>query len=398
MRIAYIVDIFPKISETFILNEILEHKRQGFDVALFALSPPHEAVVDERARILQEETNYWDKRYDLYFYKLLNTLPVFLRRPVRYLEGLNYAKDLDGIFRYNYRRTAALARHMLGRGIQHIHSHFASLASEFAMCVSLMTGIPFSVTTHGYDVYFSPHRYYKKMGERAKFVVAVSEYNKVYLSGRYGVPAEKIRVVRCGIDTEFFSPPDGKGSKDIDILSVARLHPVKGLSYLVAACGFLKGRHPGLKCVIIGEGGERNMLQKLIHEKGLEDTVSLAGSAAPDGIVDCLRRSKVFALPSSSEAMPVSVMEALSCTVPVVATNVRGVPELVEDGVNGYLVEHGNPLLLAERLSLLLADGRTRERMGVAGRQKILKEFNIGPEAAKLRDLFASVRARPAGK
>ncbi|MFO0752895.1 MAG: glycosyltransferase family 4 protein [Thermodesulfovibrionales bacterium] len=388
MRVAYLLDAFPLVSETFVVNEVLELRRQGVDVSLFALRRPRERTLGEGARELQEQVLYWDPRCDTTARKVLNALPVFFRRPVRYVRGLRYMRKLDALFLYNYKRIALFARLLLREGVRHIHAHFASTAAELSLCLSLMTGVPFSFTTHGYDVFFSPHRFYRKLGEHAKFVVAVSEFNREYLAERCRVPREKIRVVRCGIDTGLFSPHGAEEQKDIDTVSVARLHPVKGLPYLVRACRILKEQRPGLRCAVIGEGRERAALQRMIHEEGLEENVSLLGNRSPEEVVRYLSRSRVFVLPSTSEAMPVSLMEALACRVPVVATRVRGIPELVEEGVNGYLVKPRHSRLLAEKISLLLEDGERRERMGRAGRERVVRDFNLRTETEKLRELF----------
>ncbi|MBZ0156706.1 MAG: glycosyltransferase family 4 protein [Alphaproteobacteria bacterium] len=388
MRVAYLLDVFPLVSETFVVNEILELRRQGAEVSLFALRRPQESVVSERASELKEEAVYWDPQYDIISRKMLNALPVFFRRPVQYVKGLKYAKKFDAAFLYNYKRIALFARFLLQRKVQHIHAHFASTAAELSLCLSLMTGMPFSFTTHGYDVFFSPHRFYRTMGEHAKFVVAVSEFNREYLAERYRVPKEKIRVVRCGIDTDLFRPHRTAAEKDIDVVTVARLHPVKGLPYLVRACRTLKEKRREVRCAVIGEGRERESLQRMIREEGVGENIALLGNRSPEEVVQYLSRSKVFVLPSTSEAMPVSLMEALACTVPVVATRVRGIPELVEEGVNGYLVKPRHSRLLAEKISLLLENDELRERMGRAGRERVVRDFNLKTETGKLRELF----------
>ncbi|MCC6347311.1 MAG: glycosyltransferase family 4 protein, partial [Nitrospirales bacterium] len=342
----------------------------------------------EGAQELKRHATYWDPRHDTTSRTILNALPVLFRRPVRFVKGLQYVKRLDALFLYNYKRIALFARLLLREGVRHIHAHFASTAAELSLCLSLMTGVPFSFTTHGYDVFFSPHRFYRKLGEHAKFVVAVSEFNRDYLAERHRVPREKIRVIRCGIDTDLFRPHGAEEEKDIDVITVARLHPVKGLPYLVRACRILKEERPGLRCVVIGEGGERASLQRMIHEEGLAENVSLLGSRPPEEVVQYISRSRVFVLPSTSEAMPVALMEALACGVPVVATKVRGIPELVEEGVNGYLVKPRHSRLLAGKISLLLEDGEQRERMGRAGRGRVVRDFNLKTETGRLRELF----------
>mgnify|MGYP005837720585 CR=1 FL=1 len=390
MKVAYVLQHFPAISETFVLNEILEMQRQGVDVQVFACYPLKE---DKRHPSLAEL-----KRPPIYFpwasktRRALAMLYYLLRHPGRTwrlwsMGGRRWSRT--------FKNTFYLAWLVERFGAERIHCHFATTAHDLGLYPSVLTGLPYSFTAHFHDIYFKLPANYRTFFERASQVITISHYNKNFLRDELGIPADKIHIIRCGINPDYFRP-DPSAPKDIDILCVARLHPLKGLPYLIEACRKLRERGREINCVIIGEGAERENLEGLIKEQGLEGVVTLAGLKTQREVREYIRRARVVTLPSSSEGLGVVLMEALASEVPVVASRVLGVPELVEDGVNGFLTEPGDTDALADRFERLLADPELRRRLGAAGRRKVQRQFHLATEVAKLRGLWGAAPQRPA--
>jgi len=385
--IFYILDIFPKISETFILNEILELEKKGFRVHVLSLRAPTEIIQHEHVAHLKLAPLYFNEHHEKTLFKLFQLFNFCRKSPVTYLSGLFELLKYDRELRWNFHRMIPFARLVEKYNISHIHAHFAGQAAESAMCLSLLTKVPFSFTNHGYDVYYNPHRFYKLLVQRSKYTITVSDYNSRYLMETFDVDGDKLKVVRCGIQTDKWQP-DPLVLKDIDVITVARLHPVKGLNFLLSACLDIAKLDTGFKCVIVGEGDERAKLQEFITEHHLENNVVLVGAKNQDQVRFYLSRSRIFVLSSVSEAMPVSLMEAMSCEIPVVATNVRGVSELVEHGVNGLLIEPEMPEQIVKSILMLLSDGNLRESFGKNGRVKVSRYFNSLTEIAKIEQLI----------
>jgi colanic acid/amylovoran biosynthesis glycosyltransferase len=261
--------------------------------------------------------------------------------------------------------------------------------------VHRLTGIPFSFTVHAHDLYVDQHMLEQKV-RAAAFVVAISEYNKQFIVRHCGEDVhDKIEVVHCGVDTRLFQPrQQDSGSGPFTIVCVGSLEEKKGQTYLVEACRLLKQRGLDFVCHLVGDGQSRAALEQQIQQAGLSGLVRLEGGQPRDQVVRMLRGADVVALPSiitktgKMEGIPVSLMEPLACEVPVVSTRISGIPELVEDGVTGLLVPPQDPAALADALDRLARDSELGRRMGRAGRAKVLREFDLADNTAKLAQLM----------
>ncbi len=385
LRVAYCLDQFPTVSETFILNEMIALRQQRVEVVIYSRFKPEVSILHEQAQDFVKSVTYLDNLSRTA--KLLAGFEILLRSPIRFVRTLcrlrhRSTHDLWLLLGYCF----FLSREINRSGVQHIHSHFAAEAAELAMYVSFFTGVPYSFTTHGYDIFFFPPSNYRYRSRFAKFVVAVSEYNRKYLIRHFRIPSEKVRMIHCGVDTTFFHRT--KPLYGNTVLCVTRLEPVKGLQYLIEACDILKKNGIAFECKIVGDGSERPILKEMISRYGLNQDVHLVGAKSQMEVLAYLKEARLFALPSLSEGLPVSLMEALSCRVPVVATRVRGMPELVEDGVNGFLVPPKDACLLAERMAALLRDQDLCRKLGNAGRRKVTAEFDLTKQASKLKNAF----------
>jgi len=265
-----------------------------------------------------------------------------------------------------------------------------------AWLASRVLGIPLSVTLHGSDVLVAPS---PRLGEAlrdADRIVCVSEHMRRTVESRYSVDPDKTAVIHCGIDPEEF-PCSPRISPDLRILSVARLHPVKGLADLVSACGLLRDRGVSFHCSIVGEGPERSRLEAQVNACGLNNQVRFLGALPNEKLPAVYRDHSLFVLPSYSEGMPVVLMEAMATGLPVIASRVGGIPEMIKDGANGILIEPNSPAMIAQAvIDLQRKPLEEIDAMRMRNRKEIVADFNVRFEVEKLYRIFAQPSSRRA--
>jgi glycosyltransferase involved in cell wall biosynthesis len=405
-RVAYLVSKFPKLSETFVLFELLEIERQGVPVELYALQrerTPHvhaEAVpVVERAHFLP-----------LLSAAILRDHLYFLRRhPGRYLRALRdllrgnlrSPRYLAGAVAF-FPKVVSFARRMLEDETTHLHAHFASHPAAAAFVIHRLTDIPYSFTAHGSDLHRDRTMLREKVRE-ASAVVTISQFNRRIIVDECGPEADsKTRVVHCGIDPETFAPcccaeaasRSLAGHAPLRIVCTGTLHEVKGQTHLLEACAKLRERGRDPRCEFIGGGPDLEDLRAQAEALGIDDLVHFHGSLPRHEVVNTLHHADVLVAPSvpsrdgRREGIPVALMEGMATGCAVVASRLSGIPELVEDERDGLLVEPGNASELADALERLDRSPALREQLGRAARDKVLSEFNLVKSAATLRQLF----------
>jgi colanic acid/amylovoran biosynthesis glycosyltransferase len=395
MKIAYVMSRFPRLSETFVLGEMLAVEEHGLEVELFPLLREREDVVHAEAQALALRAHYQPFLSPAI---LRSQLHFLLRSPGAYLGALtdllrgtwgsrNYFVGALGIFP----KVAHAARLMRAEGIDHVHCHFSNHPAAAGFVIHRLTGLPYSFTAHGFDLHVDRHMLCEKVAEAA-FVVPISEYNRRLMLEECGGRAEERAVViHCGVDTDFFRPRESAPPEPpFSLLCVGTLHAVKGQKFLVEACRLLHEEGIDLACTLIGDGPDRVELAGAIAGAGLEGRVQLGGRRTRSDIAGLLRSAHAVAVPSiptaegKREGIPVVAMEAMASGVPVVASGLSGIPELVDDGVSGLLVPPGDPRSLARALRRLHDDPALRERLARAGRAKVVREFDVRANAAKL--------------
>ena len=396
-RVGYVVSLFPCWSETFVLNEIIELEKRGLHVSIFSIRRDIEELIHDEALPLMRKTVYATA-----FRGILSTFRWLLRRPFA-LSSLFWMavrqkySDPQVLFKNIYAITVGchFASLAIRKRIQHLHAHFATYPTLAAMTASRLTGIPYSFTAHAHDIFLEKTLLKEKVAH-AKAVVAISRYNKDYIEDYCGNGAvSNVRVIHCGVDAgEICANVPSKAHEEKLILSVGRLCRMKGFEYLIQACGRLK-KDLRFRCLIVGEGPLRASLEVMIDDLGLREYVILKGALEHTDLMALLVRASLFVLPSvwsdkdGQEGIPVVLMEAMALGVPVVASRLSGIPELVREGETGLLATPGDEYDLTRKIMAMDSDPALRDRMVQNGRGLVEREFNIKKSCdALLEEVF----------
>lgn len=391
-RIAVLVKRFPRLSETFILNEFLELRQQGLPVELFAIMDPHESRSQPEALALVPEVTYIQTD------RLWAELPAAARAARRYPLG-----TLRAAWWALTRHSLAAARNMVHALVlierlasgppAHLYAHFLHAPAALAFIAAKISGQPYSLAGHAKDIYTELPRDLRTRCERAHWVTTCTEANRSYLISEAGLAPGLIRVCRHGIDLAKFTIPD-RQPRPGRIVSVGRLVPKKGFDVLIRSCGDLSRRGIEFELVLLGGGDLHDELVELANEQGIGDRVRLLGSRPQSDVIEQLAAAEVFALApvilpnGDRDGIPNVLLEAMAAGLPVVATSVSGIPEVVCDGVTGRLVPPGRSDLLADALAGLLNDPAARAVLADGGRQFVREHASWPAAIAPLRALL----------
>jgi glycosyltransferase involved in cell wall biosynthesis len=398
-KVAYIVSRFPKLTETFVLYEILAMEQLGVTVEIYPLLRGRECVVHAEVDRLVERAH---------FHPFLS-LPIMraqwhfiCRRPLAYFKVL--AEVLRGTFGSAnffigalgiFPKAVRFAYEIAGQEVTHVHAHFANHPAVAALIINRLTGIPFSFTARGSDVHVDQQMLKQKL-EASAFAITVSSYNKEFMIDECGPNVrDKIRVIYGGVDTDVFSPRTRSDSDGpFQILCISRFEEVKGHACLIEACRLLQERGVEFECHLVGDGPLRPEIERQIARADLGDEVRLWGACTHAEVIERLSHAAVVVLatvPTSSgkrEGIPNVLKEAMACGLPVVASSIAGIPELVDHGHSGFLVPPRDTVALADALQRLNDDPALRHRMGRAGREKVIREFDLRTSVANRAELF----------
>ncbi|MGH8003437.1 MAG: glycosyltransferase family 4 protein [Limisphaerales bacterium] len=399
LKVGYFVKMYPRLSETFILNEILELERRGVEVTIFSLKKPNEGRFHPQVAEVKAPVFYLDelepKKGWAVLVEVWPTLSSRRAQLWKLLEELVPQNDpqLMELF-FGSAWAAAIAQN---RELSHLHAHFASLPSTAACFTSRISGLPFSFTAHAKDIFLNSvnQKLLEEKLQAARFVITVTEFNRRYLASTYpAVPSDKIKVLYNGINLEFFNYEPAFAREKNLILSIGRLVPKKGFPDLLEACAILKEKKIPFRCVIIGQGEQAEALEARKQELGLADIVSFAGPKTQAEVLPYLKSATVLALPcmvdadGNQDALPTVLLEALGTGCPVVSTIVSGIPEIVDHGLNGLLVPPGNPRALAEAIWKILTSPELTGRFAREGRTKVEEKFDLKKSVATLEGYY----------
>jgi glycosyltransferase involved in cell wall biosynthesis len=300
-------------------------------------------------------------------------------------------------------RAVDLAERLASAEITHLHVHWATYPATVAYVVNLISGMPFSISAHAYDIYMVPRMLPAKV-RAARFVVTCAKTNAAFLRQLAGADvSDKIIVSYHGVDVNRFAPAvDRRAAGDeLRIVSCGQLARYKGMHILIDACAALRRRGVTLQCWIVGDGPRRRQLQSQIEQLGLADAVHLTGAQPHAEVAALLRRADVFALASElggksgrRDVIANVIVEAMAAALPVVASRIPGVEELVDDGVSGYLVRPNHADELAVALQRLAASVDDRVRFGHAARRRVLQDFDSSKNVRLLVQLLTAPPAQ----
>jgi glycosyltransferase involved in cell wall biosynthesis len=398
LRVGYILKMYPRYSETFVVNEILALERAGVAIEIFSLRPPVDThFQDAIARVRAPVTYVGAERPKME--DLWTAISHATSRRPEMWDQLPCAAADDARDVYQASVLAAAAH---DRGLQHFHAHFGTVATTVARLAARFAGLPYTFTAHAKDIFHESTRrdeLERKLRDAAG-VVTVSDYNVSYLRGEYGSAAAGVQRIYNGIDLEAFSysAPMNRRAR---ILGIGRLVEKKGFTDLVQACARLAAQGRAVDCRIIGAGALEADLRAQAARLGVHGSVVFLGPRPQSEIVREMAQASVCVAPcvrgsdGNRDGLPTVLLEAMALGTPCVATPVTGIPEVVHDGITGLLVPEHDPDALAVAIGRLLDDGELRCRLARNARALIEREFDIDRNTARLRALFSSVAASP---
>ena len=399
-KIAYILKMFPRFSETFILNEILELERTGVDIHIFSLKQPNDPRRHADVDRVKAPVTYLppiDRRNILAFVRphldvarshprgWLTAAGGAIRRSVKSRSWASVKRFLQAGY-----VGAALQR----EGITHVHAHFASSATSVSRDLHQLMGISYSFTAHAKDIFIETVSWGSLVRKlrMARFVVTVSDFNVDHL--RALEPRVNVHRIYNGLDLDQFQPELPRPQDPPLILAVGRLVEKKGFDDLIRACAILRDRGTPFRCEIIGSGNQERALRDLIASLDLEELIHLPGPMPREELIDRYPQASVFAAPcvvgedGNRDGLPTVLIEAMALGVPAISTPVTGIPELVRDGETGRIVPERDPAALADAIDQTLACPERAREMAAYGRALVEEEFDLRRNVAQLRSHF----------
>ncbi len=397
--LAVLVKRFPRLSETFILNEFLELRRQGLRVELFAVMDPQEAHSQPEALALVPEVTY------LQTGPLAAELPRAARTVRRHPWGALKAAAWVLITRRSraaarhYVHALTLLSHLESRGVAHLHAHFAHTPAAIALLARKIGGLRYSVTGHAKDIYTATPDSLAMRGRGAAFFATCTEANRRHLIEETGLDPDRVLLCRHGVDLARFAnlqraPVPGR------ILAIGRLVPKKGFQTLIEACAIVARRGHAFDLRIVGSGELRAALEARSRDLGIEDQVTIAPARPQPELLEEFAAAEAFALAPAvqpngdRDGVPNVLLEAMAAGLPVVSTSVSGIPEVISPGTTGLLVPSADPQALAGALVDLLTDAPLRRRLGAAAQAHVIENFDLArsvqPLVERFRELVAA--------
>jgi colanic acid/amylovoran biosynthesis glycosyltransferase len=397
LSLAYLVSRYPAISHTFILREVLELRRAGFRIEVASINgpdrPPEELTEEERT---EAAATFYVKAAGIA--GALRAHLMALGRPVAYVSGILYATKLARLDlrkllmnAFYFVEAVMIGRWMKERGIKHLHVHFATPASTVGLIAAKIFPLSLSLTVHGPDEFYDvPGYLLADKISAAKLVCAIGFFARSQLM-KISNPAQwdKIKITPLGVDPAVFVPrPFRSDSKTFEIICVGRLVPAKGQHVLLAAVERLLSQGRAVRLRLVGDGPDRDSLQRIAGNHGMAGQVIFEGAVNQDRIRGLFEQADAFALASFAEGIPVVLMEAMAMEIPCVTTWINGIPELIRNSIDGLLVAPSDDEGFAAAIARLMDDEELRRRIGVAGRRRVMEKYDLKLNVARLGRVF----------
>lgn len=401
LRVAYVINQYPKLSHSFVRREIRALEAQGIHVSRLAIRRPDEMLRNASDQEESQQTTVLLEHGGLALIQA--ALACLLRRPARFARamadalGAGWRSQRGLTVHAIYLLEACWLRAWLeSERIDHVHAHFGTNAAMVCLLARRLGGPAYSFTAHGPEEFDHPTELSLPLKIReAAFAVGVSDFGRSQLT-RWSDPADwkRIEVVRCGVDRALLDIPPAAPVAAPRLVSVGRLCVEKAQHVLVDAAACLAERGIDFELVIGGEGPLRPELERRIARAGIGNRVTLVGALDETAVRELMQSGRAMVLPSFAEGLPVVIMEALALHRPVVTTPVAGIPELVSDGECGWLVPAGSVPALTHALEqVLAATPGELGRMGAHGAARVARLHDVDREASRLAAAFR--RAAP---
>jgi len=394
-RVGYVLRMYPRFSQTFIVNEILELERQGLDIRIASLRKPTEGRFHELLAKVRAEADYLPETLCGYAGKVCRVhVRAFWRAPRRYARALGVVLRYAGADWFDLVQAAFLCRWARKKRVDHIHVHFGTQEATVALLANILDGLPFSLAVHAVDLFHQnvDRALLAHKINASQFTVANTEFARLFLVEKVpGVDISKVRLSYNGVDLERFHPSDRRRRPNT-LLSIGRLVEKKGFVHLVHAVRRLRDEGLPLKCKIVGEGPEKRRLKQEIERCGLQSQVVLTGPLQHDGVRALMQRYSCFVLScvqaqdGNMDGIPNVLLEALASGCPVVSTSVSGVSEAIEHGRTGLLVEPGDEASLARAIREMLFNVDLARRCAESGRHLVEQRFVLEQNMRRLHD------------
>jgi glycosyltransferase involved in cell wall biosynthesis len=426
--IAYVLKGYPRLSETFIASEMYRLEQQGVPLRLFVIKPADENIRQPIVERIQVTPEYlpdagsvsdipfpqWLKTYGVRFFPALRRILALRLAGVVRAAAFAVAQAVRArrslwvwprkVYAKEFFQAVALADRLLATpNVRHLHAHFCHGATTVTWMASMMTGLPFSFTAHAKDIYsasLNPAGLLHRKLLAARFAVTCTEANREHL--RAIAPTANVYRIYHGVNVDFtqlvkehHAENDSVVDTPLRLLAVGRLVEKKGFDTFVEACGLLHQQNIRFSAVIAGENGEHgDIVRRRVEALGLTSRVTFLGPLRQDQLFREYRRASLFCLPcrvlddGDRDGIPNVLMEAMACAVPVIATTISGIPELITDSVNGLLIPPEDPVALAAAMLRLHRDPWLARRLANAGQATIHEHFDGDILARQLVQLF----------
>lgn len=390
-KIGYVVKRYPRFSETFIVNEILAHEAAGQEIEIFSLYPPNDTHFQDPIARVRAPVTYLTadglRAHD--FWRQLQAGAASLPGLWRELAGAEGASAREV---HQAARLAELARE---RGIDVLHAHFASTATEVARLAAAFAGIPFTFTAHAKDIFHESANEsdLRRKLQAATRVITVSDFNVTFLRRKFGDAAGQVVRLYNGLHLDRF-PCSSPLHRERRVVAVGRLIEKKGFEVLVEACSLLARQGLEFECDIIGTGEREAALRAQIERLGVEAHVRLLGPRPQQDIISLVQRAAVFAAPcvvgqdGNADGLPTVLLEAMALGTACISTDVTGIPEIIRDGETGLLVPQNDSARLSGAMARLLTQASRRVALAGRARELIERDFDIQRNSAVQRRWF----------
>lgn len=386
MNFLYYLDWFPKLSQSFILNEIYHLCQQGHNVAVFSINKPDESIIHEELRELDLPIYYAESPTPQSIGRTFANSSLITTTLARSSISLDHPRNIVASLYLSLQCMGFVESLQWNPDV--VHTHFMRGNKLGATYLADHYNALSSITTHAYDI-FTPERdrTFQRVAQRFDNIITISYYNKSYIDYKYNIETP-ISVIRTGIRPEKFNPSTEPVPNRL--LSVCRFVEKKGMKYAIDAVAEVAEEYPEVEYHIVGSGPREEEIRTRINHHDLEDVVSLLDNVSDERLIQEFDEASAFVLPcvidsnGDRDGIPVVLMEAMAMSTPPISTTVSGIPELIDDGENGQLVDPKNVSRLAGSIQEIISNPGLQDQLGKNARETVKVRYDARQTASEL--------------